>query len=93
MAELGLVLRDLGDLAAARRHLERALAIQEAIWGPDHPEVAYFLADLGLVLRDLGDLAAARRHLERALAIRQTALGPRHSDTKATARALADLES
>ncbi len=93
MAELGLVLRDLGDLPAARSHLERALAIQEAIWGPDHPEVAYFLAELGLVLRDLRDLAAARRHLERALAIRQTALGPEHSDTKATARALADLES
>jgi len=34
---LGLVLKDLGDLAGAREALERALAIFEKALGPDHP--------------------------------------------------------
>ena len=36
---LGLVLKDLGDLAGARAALERALAIDEAAFGPDHPKI------------------------------------------------------
>ncbi len=31
------MLQDLGDAAAARPLLERALAIDEATYGPDHP--------------------------------------------------------
>jgi Tetratricopeptide repeat len=34
---LGRVLRDLGDLAGARAAFERALAIWERVFGPDHP--------------------------------------------------------
>ena len=34
---LGSVLRDLGDLAGARAAFERALTIDEAAYGPDHP--------------------------------------------------------
>ena len=32
-----MILRDLGDPAAARPLAERALAITEATYGPDHP--------------------------------------------------------
>ena len=36
----GRVLQDLGDLAGARAAFERALRIDEASFGPDHPNVA-----------------------------------------------------
>ena len=34
-----MILRDLGDLAGARPLQERALGIDEAAYGPDHPVV------------------------------------------------------
>jgi tetratricopeptide (TPR) repeat protein len=75
---LGLVLRDLGDLPPARTALERALTIWEAQLGADHPHLAFGMSNLGLVLRDLGDLEGARAAEERALAIREAKLGPDH---------------
>lgn len=72
----GAYLRVQGRAVEARPLLERALAIDEAVHGPDDPAVAVSLGNLALVLRDLGDPAAARPLLERALAI-----------TKATYRA------
>jgi Tetratricopeptide repeat len=39
LGNLGNVQRDLGDLTAARAILNRALAIFEAAYGPEHPEV------------------------------------------------------
>jgi hypothetical protein len=40
LTNLGLLLRDLGQLEAARPYLERALAIREKVLGPDHPNTA-----------------------------------------------------
>ena len=37
MNNLGLVLKALGDLEAAKLHFERALGIFEKQPGPDHP--------------------------------------------------------
>jgi tetratricopeptide (TPR) repeat protein len=88
VGNLGLVLEGLGDLAAGREHLERALRINEAAYGPDHPEVAIPLGNLGNVLQALGDLAGARAHLERALGIFEAAFGPDHSHTRTARRAL-----
>jgi tetratricopeptide (TPR) repeat protein len=48
------------DYAAARPLFERALAIDEAVYGPDHPDVATDLNNLALLLQDQGDYAAAR---------------------------------
>ena len=45
-----MVLQDLGDLAGARAAFERALAIDEKSFGPDHPEVATDVNNLGVVL-------------------------------------------
>jgi len=39
----------MSELPAARATLERALAIFEAAYGPDHPEVTETLGYLGLV--------------------------------------------
>ena len=40
LGNLGIVHRQVGELVEARRVLERALAIEEQVYGPDHPEVA-----------------------------------------------------
>ena len=52
-----MLLQDLGDLPAARAYLERALAIDERVYGPDHPEVATDVNNLGNLLQDSGRLA------------------------------------
>jgi hypothetical protein len=57
---------------------ERALAITEAAYGPDHPDVAVRLNNLAQILQALGQLAAARPLAERALAIDEAAYGPDH---------------
>jgi tetratricopeptide repeat protein len=51
---LGTVLRQLGDLAAARTHHERALEIGQATLGPDHPDMATFRDNLNDALQQLG---------------------------------------
>jgi hypothetical protein len=66
-----MVLLDLGDPAAARPLLERALTITEATYGPTHPDVATRLNNLAMVLQDLGDPAAVEPMLERARRIRE----------------------
>ncbi|HUV37094.1 MAG TPA: FxSxx-COOH system tetratricopeptide repeat protein, partial [Patescibacteria group bacterium] len=65
---VGLYLNNRAELANSKKMLERALAIDEKIYGPDHPEVATDVNNLGGVLQDQGDLAGAREHFERALA-------------------------
>ncbi len=73
--------RALAAYAQARPLFERALAIDEKVLGPDHPDTAGSLNNLGYLLRAQGDLAGARPYYERALAIREKALGPDHPDT------------
>ena len=71
--------RDLGNLAGllnetnrtdeAERLYRHALAIHEASYGPDHPEVATDLNNLGLLLHRTSRAAEAEAHYRRALAI------------------------
>jgi len=53
-------------LKQADASLERGLAIREAAYGPDHPEVATALTNLGLVQMRLRKLEEARVSLDRA---------------------------
>jgi tetratricopeptide (TPR) repeat protein len=76
----GSYLRVHGRPHAARPLLERALRIDEAVHGPEHPDVGIALGNLALVLRDLGDLVGARPLLERALGITEAAYGPEHPE-------------
>jgi hypothetical protein len=46
----GCSIKDLGDAAGARPLIERALAIDEKTYGPEHPFVATSLSNLGTVL-------------------------------------------
>ena len=75
---LGYHLHSLADYRGARECYERALRIDEAAFGPDHPNVARDVNNLGSVLQALGDLAGARRCLERALRIGEATFGPDH---------------
>ena len=75
---LGYHLRGVADLAGARAAFERALRIDEAVYGTEHPEVATDVNNLGGVLRDLGDLAGARAAFERALRIDEAVYGTEH---------------
>jgi hypothetical protein len=70
--------KDLGQPADARPLLERAVAIDEATYGPDHPTVAVRLSNLAMVHHALGQHVAARPLLERAIAIVEARLHPNH---------------
>ena len=76
--EMGAIRRILADFAGAKAAFQRALKIDEAAYGPDHPEVATDVSNLGGVLHDLGDLAEAKAAYERALRIAEKAYGHEH---------------
>jgi len=97
--QAGLYLKGRAEFAEAKAAYERALAIAEAAYGLDHPNVAVTINNLGGVLKALGDLDGARAHLERALAIDEAAFGPDHPNVAicvnnlgAVLRALGDLD-
>ena len=75
---LGFHIYYLADYAGAKAAFERALKIDEAAFGPDHPSVAIRVNNLGSVLKDLGDHAGAKAAFERALKIDEAAFGPDH---------------
>lgn len=74
----GVYLSVQADLTMSKATLERALAIAEGAYGPDHPNVAPILAQLGRVLRRTGDMYGAYAALRRALSIDEAAHGPEH---------------
>jgi tetratricopeptide (TPR) repeat protein len=73
--QIGLVQRDLGRFAPALASLQRALTINEAVYGLEHPEVARTLTNLGIVQWQLGEFEASRVTLQRALAIFEAVYG------------------
>ena len=89
--ELGTHLHMIADLAGAKAAFERALALGEANFGPDHPEVAIHVNNLGLVLRDFGDLAGAKAAFQRALATSEASFGPEHPDVSVYVNNLGDV--
>jgi tetratricopeptide (TPR) repeat protein len=78
-------------LAEARPLAERALAIDEAAYGPDHPAVGTRLNNLALILQDLGEAGQARPLAERALAIDEAAYGPDHPAVRTDLGILASI--
>ena len=78
LINLASLLLAKGDLAGARPLFERALAINEKRFGPEHATTAASVTNLARLLWFQGDLAQARRLFERALAILEKVLGPEH---------------
>jgi tetratricopeptide (TPR) repeat protein len=75
LSRVGIYLRGRAELQQARLLLRRALAIREAAFGPDHPDVAMSLNNLGHVRYDVGDVTGAKADFERALAIQEAVYG------------------
>ncbi|OHV73983.1 FxSxx-COOH system tetratricopeptide repeat protein [Pseudofrankia sp. BMG5.36] len=67
-----------GQFAEALPLAQRALAIDEALHGPDHPNVVAATLTIGEALRALGRAAEALPLQRRALAITEAAHGPDH---------------
>ncbi|MCB9007817.1 MAG: tetratricopeptide repeat protein [Ardenticatenaceae bacterium] len=82
----------MGDVPAARKYYERALATTEKALGSDHPTTAIRLNNLAWLTHDEGDYAEAARLMRQALAIRVKRLGPDHPDTVSSRNNLAAIE-
>lgn len=80
-----------GEFWQGRPFFDRALAIRDAVFGPDHPETADTLDCFALLMWQRGDLAAARPLHERALAINERVHGPDHVETASSLNNLASL--
>ena len=76
--DLGYHVSALANYIDAKTFYERALLIDEATFGPDHPDVARDVSNLGTALQDLGDYAGAKTMFERALLIDEATFGPDH---------------
>jgi tetratricopeptide (TPR) repeat protein len=71
--------------------MQRALAIDEAGLGPDHPRVAIRLNNLAVLLQVTNRLTKAEPLMRRAISIVEAALGPDHPNVAASLNSLAGL--
>ncbi|WP_095933165.1 FxSxx-COOH system tetratricopeptide repeat protein, partial [Streptomyces sp. Tue6028] len=95
LGQTAFYLRARGQASQALPLEVRALAVTEAVFGPDQPETALRLGNLAATFSDLGRHAEALPLEERALAVTEAALGPDHPTTALRlgnlARTLSDL--
>jgi tetratricopeptide (TPR) repeat protein len=85
------LLQATNRFAEAEPLMRRALAIDKASFGPQHPEVARDLNNLAALLKATNRLAEAELHYRRALAILEGSLGERHPNVAAGLNNLAQL--
>ena len=78
--QAGLYLKNRADYAQAESLYRRALEIDEATLGANHPEVASRLNNLALLLQDTNRLSEAEPLMRRALAIDEATFGPKHTN-------------
>jgi serine/threonine-protein kinase len=76
MVARSLIYQDRATEAAPL--LQRALAIRERVFGPDHPQVASTLNDLGTIALQQGRLDDAEADYRRMIAIYQRVFGGAH---------------
>jgi tetratricopeptide (TPR) repeat protein len=74
--KIGDSLRNMGDLAEAKSHYERALRLARAAYGESHPMVTDLLIRLGSVQREQGDYVTAAATLQEAFEIGGRVYGP-----------------
>ena len=89
--QVGLLLLQKAQYADAEPLLRRALAIFEASFGADHPNVARGLSNLALLLRATNRLADAEPLLRRALASDEASFGANHPEVAIRLNNLATL--
>ena len=76
--QLGMYSHGRAELDQAKDYYERALAIDEKVYGPEHPAVATNANNIGQILKDQGDLKGALQWVKRALAIDEKVYGFEH---------------
>jgi tetratricopeptide (TPR) repeat protein/DNA-binding MarR family transcriptional regulator len=72
------LLKETNRMAEAEPLMKRALAIDEASYGDDHPNVAISLNNLAQLLQDTNRMAEAEPLMKRALAIDEASYGDDH---------------
>ena len=77
--------------AEAEPLMRRALAIDEASFGAEHPNVASHLNNLAQLLQDTNRLAEAEPLMRRALAIDEASFGAEHPNVATRLNNLAEL--
>ena len=91
LAKAGKALYEHDRLASALPLMKRALAIDEANYGPGHPRVATDLNSLAQLLQAMNRLEEAEPLMKRALAIDEASYGPEHPDVATDLNNLAQL--
>lgn len=91
MNDLGLLHFNKAAYGEAEPLLRRALAIDEAAFGTNHPGVTRDLSNLALLLQTTNRLVEAEPLLRRALAIDEAACGPEDPDVAVSLNNLALL--
>ena len=91
MNELGVLFQTRALFARAEPLKRRALGIDEASFGPDHPNVAIRLNNLALLLQATTRLGEAEPLMRRALGIDEASLGPDHPNVAIRLNNLATL--
>ena len=89
LSAIGLAYRGLGHYDPADSLFRQALAIRQALYGDQHPDVASAMNNLGIVLRRKSDYDAAEQYYREALAIQQATLGKQHPSIAETMNNLA----
>ena len=89
--QLGRVLKGKGDLDGALHYVQRAVTIDEKIYGPDHPQMAIRANNIGLILQAKGDLDGALRYSQRALAIDEKVYGRDHPNVAINANNIGQI--
>ena len=79
---LGSLLKEAGDFAAAEPLLRTAVEVQRETLGERHPYTLFSTNTLGQLLHAKGDFTAAERLLRDALKLQRETLGDRHPDTR-----------
>jgi tetratricopeptide (TPR) repeat protein len=87
----GYYLNERGRYREVEPLYQRALAIDTAVYGPEHPDVATDLNNLAELYRAQGKYEQAVPLYQRALAIREQQLGAQHPDTAQSLNNLAGL--
>jgi tetratricopeptide (TPR) repeat protein len=85
------LLQATNRLAEAEPLMRRALAIDEASYGADHPNVAIVLNNLAQLLQATNRLAEAEPLMRRALAIDEASFGAEHPNLAIRLNNLASL--
>jgi len=78
---IGNAMREVGEYEKAVEHLDRALELQKAKLGPEHPDTLISMGNLAGAYRAASRLNQAVPLFEETLKLRKAKLGPEHTDT------------